>query len=155
MYGHISSDERITKGRKPQMNSKWTSWPLGTRMIRFIAFLQFIIMQRILRKKKSWALSLWLRPTSVHIPDPGHHESTMVQNRKKNTTAKIAIESLFFLQTSDWAVQANEWANGWASDPVLSSGFLIVLNHCGKEDTAWATQRYLSRKTAFGNHEEN
>ena len=152
MYGHISSDERITKGRKPQMNSKWTSWPLGTRMIRFIAFLQFIIMQRILRKKRSSAFNVW---------DP-HLYTFRIQVttkalwfRTEKNTAKIAIESLFFLQTSDWAVQANEWANGWASDPVLSSGFLTVLNHCGKEDTAWATQRYLSRKTAFGNHEEN
>ena len=32
-------------------------------------------------------------------------------------------------RASEWVCGAREWANGWASDPVLPSGFLIILDH--------------------------
>ena len=55
----------------------------------------------------------------------------MGENRKKNTE-KIAILSFTFPRAREWAKwtsKQSEQANGWASSPVLTSGFLVVLAH--------------------------
>ena len=44
---------------------------------------------------------------------------------------------------SEWVSSASEWVNGRASGSVLSSWFLVVLDHSGRECTPWSTEPEL------------